>query len=94
MDIEMEGHMAPKFYGATTVGERGQVVVPAEARRDFNIKPGDKLVVMGMHKSSGIVITKAEAFTEFLSRTVSSLTRFEKIIKGDVAASEEYGKEA
>ena len=33
MNIEMEGHMAPKFYGATTIGERGQVVIPAEARR-------------------------------------------------------------
>jgi AbrB family looped-hinge helix DNA binding protein len=36
-----------KFYGSVTVSERGQVVVPAEARKDFNIATGDKLLVFG-----------------------------------------------
>lgn len=36
-----------KFYGSVTVSERGQVVVPAEARQDFNIAVGDKLLVFG-----------------------------------------------
>lgn len=34
-----------KFYGSVTVGERGQIVIPIEGRKDFNIKPGDKLLV-------------------------------------------------
>lgn len=34
------------FYGSVTVGERGQIVIPAEARNELNIKPGDKLIVM------------------------------------------------
>lgn len=34
------------FYGSVTVGERGQIVIPAEARAELGIKPGDKLVVM------------------------------------------------
>jgi AbrB family looped-hinge helix DNA binding protein len=36
-----------KFYGSVTVSERGQVVIPAEARKDFNIHSGDKLLVFG-----------------------------------------------
>jgi len=36
-----------KFYGSVTVSERGQIVIPAEARQDFGIKPGDKLLVFG-----------------------------------------------
>lgn len=36
-----------KFYGLTTMGVRGQVVVPAEARKDLRLKPGDQLVVIG-----------------------------------------------
>jgi len=36
-----------KFYGSVTVSERGQIVVPAEARKDFNIRTGDKLLVFG-----------------------------------------------
>ena len=93
MNIEIEGHTAPKFYGATTVGERGQVVIPAEARRDFDIKPGDKLVVMGMDKNRSIIITKAESLTEFLSKTVSTLTRFEEMLKSDVVVQAEDEKE-
>jgi AbrB family looped-hinge helix DNA binding protein len=36
-----------RFYGSVTVSERGQIVIPAEARRDFNIQVGDKLLVLG-----------------------------------------------
>jgi len=35
------------IYGIVTVGRRGQIVIPKEARDQFNIKPGDKLVVAG-----------------------------------------------
>jgi len=84
MNMKLEGHMAPKFYGVTTVGERGQVVIPAEARRDFNIKPADKLVVLGSHNKGGIMITKAETLTQFLSKTIGMMTRFEEMLKADI----------
>ncbi|QBI51953.1 AbrB/MazE/SpoVT family DNA-binding domain-containing protein [Streptomonospora litoralis] len=35
------------FYGAVTVSERGQIVIPAKARRDLGIGAGDKLLVLG-----------------------------------------------
>ena len=43
----MEPCQRKKFYGSVTVSERGQVVIPADARRDFGIKPGEKLLVFG-----------------------------------------------
>ncbi len=73
----------PKFYGATTVGERGQVVIPAEARRDFQITPTTKLLVFGSHHGGGLIFTKAESMTEFLARATSMLMRFEKMLKTD-----------
>jgi len=33
------------FYGSATLGERGQVVIPADARKDCDIQPGDKVLV-------------------------------------------------
>jgi AbrB family looped-hinge helix DNA binding protein len=36
----------PEFQGSTTVGERGQIVLPAEVRKKHGIKPGDKLLVI------------------------------------------------
>ena len=35
------------MYGMATMGPRGQIVIPAEARKDLCLKPGDKMVVMG-----------------------------------------------
>ncbi|WP_017559540.1 AbrB/MazE/SpoVT family DNA-binding domain-containing protein [Nocardiopsis baichengensis] len=35
------------FYGAVTVSERGQIAIPAQARRDLGITPGTKLLVLG-----------------------------------------------
>jgi AbrB family looped-hinge helix DNA binding protein len=52
-----------RFYGAITVSERGQIVIPAEARRDFNIQVGDKLLVLGDLKQ-GLAIIKASTLLE------------------------------
>ena len=35
-----------KFFGIVTVGERGQIVIPKEARKILNIKKGDKLIIL------------------------------------------------
>lgn len=52
----MEAPENKKFYGSITVSERGQVVIPTGARKDFGIKTGDKLLVFGdMERGIGIV---------------------------------------
>ncbi|HSO89639.1 MAG TPA: AbrB/MazE/SpoVT family DNA-binding domain-containing protein [Arthrobacter sp.] len=48
-----------RFYGAITVSERGQIVIPAQARRDFGIGVGEKLLVFGDLRY-GLAIDKAE----------------------------------
>ncbi len=57
-----------KFYGSTTVGERGQLVLPADVRKEFNIKPGDKMVVFGAEGEGveKIALIKAEHMTKVL----------------------------
>ncbi len=47
-----------RFYGAITVSERGQIVIPADARRDFEIEVGDKLLVLG-DLDQGLALIKA-----------------------------------
>ena len=46
------------FFGSVKVGERGQIVIPIDARKIFNINPGDKLLVLGDEKK-GIALVKA-----------------------------------
>jgi len=51
----VEAPEGKKFYGSVTVSERGQIVIPTDARKDFNIKTGDKLLVFGdLEKGLGI----------------------------------------
>jgi AbrB family looped-hinge helix DNA binding protein len=52
-----------RFYGSITVSDRGQVVIPVEARRDFGIEVGDKLLVLG-DLDQGLAIVKASAFLD------------------------------
>ena len=44
------------FFGSVVVGERGQIVIPKEARIVFNINAGDKLLILGdVERGLGIV---------------------------------------
>ena len=83
MEDKILEERAPKFYGSTTVGERGQVVIPAEARRDFQITPATKLLVFGSPRGEGLIFTKAESVTEFLTRAMSMLTRLEEVLRAN-----------
>ncbi|MBQ7503986.1 MAG: AbrB/MazE/SpoVT family DNA-binding domain-containing protein [Ruminococcus sp.] len=56
-----------KYAWTATVGEKGQIVIPKQARDVFNIKPGDTLILLGDEKC-GIAIPPKEQFTEFFSK--------------------------
>jgi AbrB family looped-hinge helix DNA binding protein len=71
----------PEFYGSTTVGERGQVVLPASLRKKFNIKPGDKLLVMGHKTMGGALLVKAEVLSGFLEMMDEHINEFRGKIK-------------
>lgn len=49
------------LFGMVTVGDKGQIVIPAKARKLFDITPGDQLVVLG-DESQGMAIIKAKDF--------------------------------
>ncbi len=53
-----------KYAWTAKVGERGQIVIPKEAREIFNIQPGDTLLLLG-DTAQGIAIVKNEMFAEF-----------------------------
>ena len=61
------------FYGSVTVGERGQVVIPSEARSEMEISPGDKLLVLKHPVNQGLILVKFEAMKEFLEELEQSL---------------------
>ena len=60
------------FFGVVTVGERGQIVIPKQARSVFGISAGDKLVVLG-EDNQGIAIVKADNFESFAKTILEAL---------------------
>ena len=53
------------IFGMVRVGEKGQIVIPAKARKIFDIKPGDNLVVLG-DEGQGIALLKEENLLQML----------------------------
>lgn len=65
-----------KIYGSATVGERGQIVIPMDARKSLSIKPGDKLMVFA--KSDMIGLIPMEEFSQMLDKMSEAIARFKK----------------
>jgi AbrB family looped-hinge helix DNA binding protein len=70
------------FFGTATVGERGQVVIPAEARAEMNFNPGDKVLIMRHPAHDGLMVFKFEAVREFVDDFQKSLDELKGKIEG------------
>ena len=51
------------LFGLVTVGDKGQIVIPAKARKIFGISPGDQLVILG-DEGQGLAVLKTDSFLE------------------------------
>ena len=60
------------IFGTVKVGERGQIVIPREARDKFNIKAGDTLLVLGDEKW-GIAVTKSDVLQKFAAEVYKKI---------------------
>ena len=55
-------------FGMVTVGERGQIVIPNKARKIFDIKSGDKLIIL-VDEQQGLAIIKEEFLLQMVNDT-------------------------
>lgn len=56
-----------KFVGICKVGEKGQIVIPKEAREMFDINPGDSIIVL-CDKKQGIALVKADIIEDLSNK--------------------------
>lgn len=70
-----------KFLGATTVGERGQIVIPAEARKALDINSGDKLLVFSRHHQTGLLLLKADVVNKLVSDAWAEASQLEQLLE-------------
>jgi len=71
----------PKVLGSTTVGPRGQVVIPVNARKEMGIDVGTTLLVFKALHGQGLVLLKVDAIEQMMSMVSERLTAFEKLVK-------------
>ena len=78
----------PELYGAVVVGERGQIVIPAKARRDMDITPGEKLIVLSSPGGNMLMMAKAESMVQLLNKVMRHASQFERTLQADDEPSE------
>ncbi|MBX4187068.1 MAG: AbrB/MazE/SpoVT family DNA-binding domain-containing protein [Candidatus Doudnabacteria bacterium] len=68
------------FYGSTTLGEKGQVVIPQEVREKMKLQKGDKLLVFGMGEDM-VAFSKLSHLEKFEKHLSEKLTDIRRMVK-------------
>ena len=61
------------IFGVVKVGDKGQIVIPKDARNVYGIKPGDALILLGDER--GIAMLKTEIFQNAIDQAMGGLTQ-------------------
>ena len=61
------------IFGVVKVGDKGQIVIPKDARNVYGIKPGDALIMLGDER--GIALLKTEIFQSVIDQAMGDLTK-------------------
>jgi AbrB family looped-hinge helix DNA binding protein len=56
------------FLGTATVGTKGQIVIPADARESMQVREGDKVVVLRGPREGSILVFRVDSFDRFLQK--------------------------
>ena len=61
-----------QVFGTAKVGDRGQIVIPKEAREFFGIEPGDTLLILGKAET-GLIVSKPEVLNDLAQKIFYSI---------------------
>ena len=84
----MAGPKGKHLFGTVRVGEKGQIVIPKQAREIFGISPGDQLVVLG-DEATGLALMKNDEFLAMISEAIFQQKRSPEIPVGEEPVSGE-----
>lgn len=71
----------PVFYGTATIGTKGQLVIPADAREALRMQPGDKVVVFGLKANCMIGISPISSVEAMLAEMSEHLETMRKVVE-------------
>ena len=65
---------AQRVFGTAKVGDRGQIVIPKEARELFGIKPGDTLLIFG-ETDTGLIVSRPDVLNNLASELLNNVKK-------------------
>lgn len=68
------GKSKQRVFGTAKVGDRGQIVIPKEARELFGIQPGDTLLILG-EAETGLIVTRPEVLNDLANEILSNVKK-------------------
>ena len=68
-----------KLYGTATVGTKGQVVIPAEARAELGIESGDRLYVVGSAEGGVLGFLKEDSLESIMHHLTQQIESFQAL---------------
>ena len=68
---------ARHIFGTAKVGDRGQIVIPKDAREFYGIRPGDTLLILG-DEENGMIVTKPEVLSDLAAKILGQIGREER----------------
>lgn len=71
--MEMEENNGRFIFGVVKVGDKGQIVIPKDARKLYDVKPGDSLMVLGDQR--GMALLKMEVFQSIIEQAMGGLPK-------------------
>ena len=61
------------IFGVVKVGDKGQIVIPRDARKLYDVKPGDALIVLGDQR--GMALLKTEIIQSAIDQAMEGLSK-------------------
>ncbi len=63
-----------RVFGTAKVGDRGQIVIPKEARELFHIQPGDTLLILG-EAETGLIVSRPEVLNDLAAELLNNVKK-------------------
>lgn len=68
------GKSKQRVFGTAKVGDRGQIVIPKEAREFYGIAPGDTLLLLG-DEETGLIVTRPEVLNNLANQILNNVKK-------------------
>lgn len=73
-------HHDKKLYGTATVGTKGQIVIPADAREELGLEPGDKLYIAGSPSKKVLFCLGEDQLREMIAKITGTIDAANELI--------------